>query len=226
MQQSYEQKGILYSEILFLLACIEGTPFSRLLESGRARGQSTLLLSLALSEHQLISIERNQDSPDVPVAAERLRDRTNVQLLFGDARKMLPRMVRDGDIVLIDGPKGYRSVRLAIRLLASGKVGAVFVHDLTVGTQERSFIDANFAEARFSDCRDYAETAHLADAGLDGVIPEHQRFGGFTGRFGYGFSLTYLPYKKGRPYRWLLLKARLADLLSRLDRRRASQFGT
>jgi len=215
----YEIKGILHSEILFLIAFLEGVPFRRLLESGRARGQSTLMLSLALPDREIVSIEFDRNSPDVPIAEARLRDRKNVTLLYGDARRLLPEMVREGDVVLIDGPKGFRSVRLAITLLATGCVSHVFVHDLSVGTFERAFIDANFPEARFSDCRDYAETGQEADRDLGDVILPTQRIDGFRGRFGYGYSLTALPYVPDRPYRWLLLKAVLADFAARLAKR-------
>jgi hypothetical protein len=196
--------------------------FRRLIESGRARGQSTLMLSLALPDREIVSIEFDRNSPDVPVAEARLRGRKNVTLLYGDARSLLPEMVREGDVVLIDGPKGFRSVRLAITLLASGRVSHVFVHDLSVGTPERNFINSNFPEALFSDCRDYAEIGQLADSGLGDVIQRTQRLDGFSGRFGYGYSLTALPYQRGRPYRWLLLKALLADFAARLTKRRDS----
>jgi hypothetical protein len=211
----YERKGILYSEVVFLLACLEGTRFNRLIESGRARGQSTLLLSLALPEHQLISIEIDPDSPDVPVAEERLRDRPNVTLAYGDARILMPKLIETGDVALIDGPKGFRSVRLALSLLGTGKVSGVFVHDLAVGTHERRFIDANLPEARFSDSRELAQVTNEADSSLVDVIPPHQRLEGFDGPFGYGFSLMYLPYRPDRRYRRLQRKAEVVDLLSR-----------
>lgn len=215
----YERKGILHSEILFLLAVLDGVRFGRLLESGRARGQSTLMLSLALPDHEIVSVEFDRNSDDVAVAEARLRDRPNVKLLYGDARRILPEIAQDDDVVLIDGPKGFRSVRLALQLLASGRISHVFVHDLAIGTPERRFVDANFPEARFSDCRDFAKVSHLADSGLDDVIPQKLRLDGFHGRFGYGFSLTALPRRPGRPYRWLLFKARIADLMTRLVRR-------
>jgi precorrin-6B methylase 2 len=216
----YEKKGILNSEILFLAVSLEGVPFRRLLESGRARGQSTLMLSLAFPDREIVSIEFDKNSPDRLVAEERLRGRTNVELLFGDARKLLPEMARDGDVVLIDGPKGFRSVRLAIELLATGRVSHVFVHDLSVDTKERAFIEANFPEAYFSDSRTYAETAHLADSNVQDILSPKRQINGFQGDFGYGYSLTALPYVPNKPYRWLLMKAWMAGLIARFNRHR------
>lgn len=218
----YERKGILYSEILFMLACLHGTAFSRVLESGRARGQSTLLLSLALPQKEIVSIEFDAASPDVAVAGARLQGLSNVKLLFGDARKLLPAIAQQGDVALIDGPKGFRSVRLAIRLLMLGRVSHVFVHDLSIGTAERTFIAKNFPEARFSDCRGYAEVAAGVDAGIQSELQPSQRLGGFTGDFGYGFSLTCLPRMAGRSYRLLLLKALAADFRHRITKKKTS----
>jgi len=69
----------------------------------------------------IISIEYDARSPDVPTAAARLAGFSNLDLRFGDATRLLPGLVQPGDIVLIDGPKGFRGLRLALSLLASGK---------------------------------------------------------------------------------------------------------
>jgi predicted O-methyltransferase YrrM len=214
-QAQYERAGILNSEILFLVACLQHADFGRLLESGRARGQSTLLLSLAFPDRSILSVESNENSPDVAVAGRRLRDRENVTLLFGDARKLLPKMIQCGDVILIDGPKAFRAVRLALRLLASGKVTHVFVHDLTIETPERRFVNRNFPEARFSDHIEFATVAAAADAGIEQAIPPFRRLGGFTGVYGYGCGLAYLPYTRSRPYRWLLCKAFVNGLFTK-----------
>src|SRR5712671_459902 len=100
----YERKGILYSEMFFLYLCAQAAKPNRVVESGRARGQSTLLLSTIFSDLHVVSIESDPRSPDVQVAQERLRGRNNVSLRFGDATHILPAEVRQGDIILIDGP--------------------------------------------------------------------------------------------------------------------------
>ena len=223
-QAEYEPAGVPNSEMLFLLACLGGAPFKALIESGRGRGQSTLMLSQAFPEHKIVSIERNRDSPNAPYAQQRLQGRGNVELLFGDATRLLPQIVERGDVVLIDGPKGFRAVRLAIRLLASGKIAHLFVHDLTIETPERRFVAQHFPEARFSDWRGFADVATKADAAIMQAIPPSRRYESFSGEFGYGYAMTYLPYVPGRLYGRLLWRAVLADRLARLsDRLRRSR---
>lgn len=53
----YEKKGIWFSEIFFIFAFCEYFQTELLLESGRARGQSTLCLSKLLPKTEILSIE-------------------------------------------------------------------------------------------------------------------------------------------------------------------------
>ena len=112
-----EKKGIRFSEMFFLYCTVRGLKPSQIVESGRARAQSTLVLSLCFPGTAIVSVERNPHSPDVPVAEERLADRDNVNCLFGDSRLIMPRLVQPSDVVLIDGPKDLRALKLAMRLL-------------------------------------------------------------------------------------------------------------
>lgn len=212
----YERKGILYSEILFMLACMKGITVQRVLESGRARAQSTLLLAKALPQSEILSIEYDPNSPDVPVATERLRGYSNVKQLFGDAREELPRLLEDGDVVIIDGPKMFRAIRLALNLLATGKTPFVFVHDVNPGTAERRFLDLCMPECRFSDSRMVAEITSAADESAKNMLPFNQWLEGFEGEYGYGFSLGCLPYVRGRSYRLLWVYAVGFDICMRV----------
>src|SRR5437773_1580191 len=159
----YERKGILYSEMFFLYLCAQAAKPTRIFESGRARGQSTLLLSAIFPDLDVVSIESDADSPDVQVAQERLRGRDKVSMRFGDATRILPAEVRKGDVVLIDGPKGFRGLRLALRLLAPGRVTQVFIHDCGLGTEERAFLDAHLRGALYSDSIEFAPVARIGD---------------------------------------------------------------
>lgn len=208
----YRPAGVPHSEILFMLSCLAGTENTRIIETGRGRGQSTLMLSHALEQRSIISIEHSRDSPNEAEAKQRLAKRSNVVLLYGDARKLLPQLVEPGDVVLIDGPKAFRAIRLALRLLASGKVQHVFVHDVTTETPERRFVARHFPEARFSDWTGFADVAIEADAGTDAIPPSRRNEAGAT--FGYGYAMTYLPRVASRNYRWLLARAFLAGLNS------------
>lgn len=214
----YEAKGVLSSEMLFMISCLSGKPLGRILESGRARGQSTLLLARALPETEIISIEFDPDSEDVSIANERLAGEENVTLLFGDARRELPRLVQEGDAVIIDGPKMFRAIRLALSLLATKKVTHVFLHDVSKSTPERKFLDMFMPECRFSDQYDIATVTHKVDVPNDHIPPE-QRLGGFEGQFGYGYSLGCIPYVRNRSYGVLMIMAIIYDILARMARK-------
>ena len=188
----YERKGILFSEMLFLYVCARSAAPKRILESGRARGQSTLLLSLCFPQLPIVSLEHDPASPDVPVAAERLRAHRNVELRFGDATRVLPDIAEPGDVVLIDGPKGFRALRLALRLLLQGRVSMVFVHDMTAGTPERRFLQRRLPSTLFSDEGSFAAAAHRLDAGI-ADIPPALRWDASSAKPVHGFGLACLP---------------------------------
>jgi predicted O-methyltransferase YrrM len=217
----YERKGVLYSEMFFCWLCARSVAPRRVLESGRARGQSTLLLSLCFPEAEIISIEHDRASPDVAVAAQRLVGRANVRQLFGDAMAMLPRLAQEGDVAVIDGPKGHRALRLAIRLLATGKVPVVFLHDASPGSPERRFLAAWMPGALYSDDARFAAVAHSLDAAARDHIPPANRWDGHGPAAGYGFSLACLPWRRGTDYRLALAAAAWDGLRHRLSRRGA-----
>ena len=203
----YERKGVLYSEMFFLFLCAQSAMPRRILESGRACGQSTLLLSTLFPDLPILSIESNPDSPDVAVANERLRDRAHVDLRFGDATRILPAEVHSGDIVLIDGPKGFRGLRLALRLLATGKVKQVFMHDCSFGSVERRFIDTHLPGAIYSDSIEFARVARILDAPCWTDMPPDRRFDGDRPPAAYGYGLACIPFDPAISYRWLLARA-------------------
>lgn len=203
----YERKGILYSEMLFLFLCARHVAPRRILESGRARGQSTLLLSVLFPELPIISVEHDPRSPDVPVANERLKGRANVDLRFGDAMRILPAEVQTGDIVLIDGPKGFRGLRLAISLLATARPALVFVHDCGIGTTERAFLDARVPGVLYSDAAEFARVAHVLDDACQEYIPAERRFYPDRARATYGYGLACLSVDPRVSYRALYVRA-------------------
>ena len=148
---SHESKGIRRSELFLFYALVAPLHPVRILESGRARAQSTLVLSRLFPQTMIVSLESDAASPDVAVAAERLRDCENVECRFGDSIRLLPELPEPGDVVLIDGPKDFRALKLALRLLSSGKPSAVFVHDLWLGSPARRFVDRDLRSALLSD---------------------------------------------------------------------------
>src|SRR3954454_17182368 len=80
---SHEHKGIRRSEMFFLYASVADRNFGRIIESGRARAQSTVVLAKLFPSKTVISIESDAASADVSIAAERLKDCANVECRFG-----------------------------------------------------------------------------------------------------------------------------------------------
>jgi DNA-binding transcriptional LysR family regulator len=155
----------------------------------------------------------------VPIAAERLAPYPQVDLRFGDATVLLPSLVESGDVVMIDGPKGHRGIRLALSLLATGKPALVLVHDTNKGSPERRLLEALLPETVYSDDADFAEHTHLLDAAAGDDIPAANRYGTQSAVNGYGFSLACIPFNAERNYRWLLIRSIVDGLLYRLFRR-------
>jgi predicted O-methyltransferase YrrM len=148
---SHALKGIRRSELFFFYAIAEPLQPRRIVESGRARAQSTLVLARLFPRIQVVSLESDAASPDVAIAEERLRGCENVDCRFGDSLQILPQLIEPGDIVLIDGPKDFRAMKLALRLLRDRKPKAVFVHDLWLGSAVRRFVDRYLPSALLSD---------------------------------------------------------------------------
>lgn len=161
----HDLKGIRPSEGFFIYALFASDPPRRILESGRARGYSTQILARCFPEAAVISIEFDEDSPDVAIAAQRLGAEKNVECRFGDARAELPRLLAADDIILIDGPKDFRALKLALRLLRTGKPRAVFLHDLTDGIPVRRFLERHVASAFFSDAPQFLRRYSFLDNG-------------------------------------------------------------
>lgn len=212
----YERKGILYSEMFFLYLCARRAAPRRILESGRARGQSTLLLSLLFPDIPVVSLEHDPASPDVEAARERLRGRKNVDMRFGDATRLLPAEVRHGDIVLIDGPKGFRGLRLLLKVLATGRASMVFLHDACRNSIERAFLEARVPGVLYSDAPEFSRNAYVLDEGCRSAIPVDRRFEGERPPHpGYGFVLACLAHDPVLSYRRLYLNAVIDGLVHR-----------
>ena len=143
--------GVWESEMFLFYAAVEPYRPRQVLESGRARGKSTSILAQCFPQSRIISVELERDSDNAPAAEAKLKDFNNVELLYGDSRQILPERLQGGDAVLIDGPKGFRSVELALELLRTGKPCAVFVHDFPAGSPWRKFVERHWPTVFFGD---------------------------------------------------------------------------
>ncbi len=143
--------GIWESEMFLFYAAVKPFAPKQVLESGRARGKSTLILARCFPESRIVSVEYERESDNAPAAEAKLKNESNIELLYGDSRELLPQRLQSGDAVLIDGPKDFRAVKLAIDLLRTGKPSAVFVHDFPPSSPQRKFVERNFPNAFFGD---------------------------------------------------------------------------
>lgn len=180
----FVDKAILYSEAFFLY-CMLGADFSgRIVESGRAQGQSTHLFAQIFPNAQIVSIEYDRDSLDVAIAEERLKGYDNVELLFGDANQVMPGLMTPGSIAVIDGPKGLASIHLALRLLEQGRTKMAFLHDLHKGTASRWFLKNSLPETLYSDSEAFNRIAQPLD----------ETCWSFSGKSARGRAQSMAPY--------------------------------
>jgi Methyltransferase domain len=143
--------GIWESEMFLFYAAVKPFAPEQILESGRARGKSTLILARCFPESRIVSVEYDRQSENAPAAEAKLKNESNVDLLYGDSREILPERLQNGDAVLIDGPKDFRALKLAVDLLRTGKPCVVFVHDFPPNSSQRKFVGRNFPNAFFGD---------------------------------------------------------------------------
>src|SRR5438270_12472535 len=143
--------GIWESEMFLFYAAVKPFAPREILESGRARGKSTLILTRCFPDARIISVEFDRQSENAAAAEAKLEPQQNVELLYGDSREILPERLQTGDAVLIDGPKDFRALKLAIDLLQTGKPCPVFVHDFPPDSPQRKFVERNFPNAFFGD---------------------------------------------------------------------------
>jgi predicted O-methyltransferase YrrM len=197
--------GIWESEMLLFYAAVAPLGPKQILESGRARGKSTALLAACFPQCQIISVEFDRESPNAAAAEAKLRSYSNVQLVYGDSREILPSRVEPGDAVLIDGPKDFRALELAIDLLSTGKPSILFAHDFPAGSIWRKFIEQHWPDAFFGDDPVFDQFGEL-DQERDPRPPGHGR--------GYG---TFAIFSPALPKRAPQL--RFALWLTRLFRR-------
>ena len=143
--------GIWESEMFLFYAAMKPFAPKQILESGRARGKSTLILARCFPESRIVSVEYERESENAPAAEAKLKSESNVELLYADSRELMPQRLQSGDAVLIDGPKDFRALKLAVDLLRTEKPCAVFVHDFPPNSPQRKFVERNFSNAFFGD---------------------------------------------------------------------------
>lgn len=208
-------RGTTFSEMLFLWAAVirAGLKPRQVLESGRAAGVSTELLSRCFPETPIVSFDTDVDGEDCQASLKRLGPVPNIACLFGDARAALPAIALPGDVVLLDGPKQLRAMKLALRLMAAHRVAMVFIHDCTPGTPIRRFLERRVPHAFFAD--DPAWFRRFCD--LDPHLSDEERAAWQDPKRpdpapSYGGSLACVPGGPGFPSAALRVQAVLARM--------------
>jgi predicted O-methyltransferase YrrM len=150
--------------MFFFYATVHRFAPGQILESGRMRGGSTLMLARCFPKARIVSVEFDRDPTHAAIAEAKLKPYANVELLYGDSREILPGRLQAGDAVLIDGPKDFRALKFALRLLRTGKPCAVLIHDFHPGQPARRFVERHWPGAFFSDDPIFA--VHLRELNL------------------------------------------------------------
>lgn len=161
-----ERKGIFNSEMLMFVSVVRELGVKTIIESGRARGQSTKVISNFFkgNDYKIYSIESQKYTKDALIANKRLKEIKNLELMFGNTCYVLPKLLKELKepcCILIDGPKGDEAIQLSIKLLKNNLVKAVFIHDVHKNTPHRDIIETLFLHTFFSDDKDYVE--HFKD---------------------------------------------------------------
>jgi predicted O-methyltransferase YrrM len=213
MPRESEVKGVCASEMFFFYAVARPLAPPQILESGRARGESTLALARCFPELPIMSVELDAGTQSARIAEEKLQPYGNVECLYGDSRVLLLARLQAGAAVLIDGPKEFRALKLALKLLRTGKPAVVFLHDFMAGRPERKFLDRHWPGAFFSDdpeflqrfsflddegraARDWRRLRHSTFACLPGKLPAPYLL--LLGRLVLARFWSLLPEKLGR----------------------------
>ena len=144
-------RGITVCEAFFVFACATSLTPRQIVESGRARGQSTELFARCFPNLPIISLEHNDVHPDAKIAIDRLADYPNVSCLFGNSRERMPKVTLQGDICVIDGPKDFRAIQLAFDTFERAGPAAIFIHDCNDTSPVRGFLERYVPGVFFSD---------------------------------------------------------------------------
>lgn len=154
--EAYEARGILPSEMALIIHTMRKHKIELVIESGRARGQSTYMLGKYLPNVKIISLETLL-SQDELFARERLRSFQNVTLLMADSKAILPKIVniyQDKRIgILLDGPKGEKAVNLLQKTFEYPNVIVGFIHDMRKLDNGKPSPHRAAALEKFPDCR-------------------------------------------------------------------------
>lgn len=171
--EPYEARGILHSEVAFIVYYCRRYGIKRFIESGRARGQSAYMLAKYMPDVEVHSVEL-RDSPDEHFALWRLGTLPNVKCYVGDGAMVLPLIASldtSKTAVFCDGPKGEKAVHVVRECFSMPHVMLGFIHDMRRldhgwPSPHRSCAVEHFAFHKFSDEPRHVERLSWMDAGI------------------------------------------------------------
>ena len=158
-QEPYEHRGIIHSEMALIIHTCRRLRIEVVVESGRARGQSTYLLAKYLPDVAIHSVEL-RNGADEDFGGKRVAHLANLVLHSGDGRTLLPQIalasVPYRTAILCDGPKGAAAVAVIEECFEWPHVLVGFIHDMRKldhggPSPHRAAAVERFANARFSD---------------------------------------------------------------------------
>lgn len=159
----YTIKGIFHSEMLMFITLIGELKPKQVIESGRANGQSTEIITRYYPNLEFHSIESSRN--DAELAESRLKG-LNVDLIYGDSFQMMPSLIQGKKtLILIDGPKGSGMWKLFQLMYSMPDVIGVAMHDSYDGTTQRMNLEKQYkGKYLISDNEDFVEAfKHIDD---------------------------------------------------------------
>jgi len=175
--EPYEHRGIPHSEMALIIGTCRMHDIKVVIESGRARGQSTYMLAKYLPDAIIHSFEL-RNHPDELFAQERLKDFGNVNLYGGNGSEMVPLLAAEmicPTAVLCDGPKGAAAVDIIAKCFSNPWVRVGFAHDMRRldhggPSPHRAYAVERFPNVMFSDDIMESRMDPWIDAGLDANV--------------------------------------------------------
>ena len=179
--EPYQSRGILNSEIFALIALGSCQNVTSVVESGRARGHSTLMLAKYLNggNCNIASVDLVRDQ-DALYAESKLTDYSNIQTYYGDSFRLVPRLCNQQKqpyFLLIDGPKGGDAFELAkLTLQLEPPPAIIFIHDLK-DMASGKLSPSRFLIDKYFDCVFFTdETKYVSETSSLDVISSHAPF--------------------------------------------------
>jgi hypothetical protein len=171
--EPYEARGIIHSEMGLIIQICRRLGIEVIIESGRARGQSTYMLAKYLPDVAVHSVEL-RDHPDEMIARDRLAEFKNVHLISGDGAELLPNlagMTRNKTAILCDGPKGRAAVDIIDQCFQHDHVLVGFIHDMRkldhgLPSPHRAAAVSQFKHHAFSDEERLVTSSSWMDANV------------------------------------------------------------